>query len=364
MVAVAKIPLWMQNADYPALTDRSFADLVYAVEGVLTGLEVTPNGGLNVAIAMGQAVVQGDEVPNQGKYIVDSDSVLNILLDPVGVTRTDYIYLLINDSAVVGGRAGDNATIEALSADPGDSAILLATIELPGGTATVTSGMITDQRSFTGVVIADGAVTAVQLADAAVGSDQIADGSVINVKLASGIDASKLTIGVLPIARIADGSVTDAKMASGQSATKLTTGTLPIARIADGSVTDAKMASGQSATKLTTGTLPIARIADGAVTAAKLETPIGGSSGTIAWERQGHWVCVYGSLTENTVASGVIPAAYRPDDTVHAGGRVMSGPYIGRAGTVTITTAGNVDTATEGGPGDGVGFCVVYPSHL
>jgi hypothetical protein len=51
-------------------------------------------------------------------------------------------------------------------------------------------------------------VTNIQTAD-------IADSQVTNAKLASGIDASKLTTGTLPIARIADGSVTNAKVADG-----------------------------------------------------------------------------------------------------------------------------------------------------
>jgi hypothetical protein len=40
----------------------------------------------------------------------------------------------------------------------------------------------------------------------------LADGEVTNAKLATGIDASKLTTGTLPIDRIADDSVTDAKL--------------------------------------------------------------------------------------------------------------------------------------------------------
>jgi hypothetical protein len=40
------------------------------------------------------------------------------------------------------------------------------------------------------------------------------DANVTNAKLASGIDASKLTTGTLPIARIADGAVSAAKLAA------------------------------------------------------------------------------------------------------------------------------------------------------
>lgn len=57
--------------------------------------------------------------------------------------------------------------------------------------------------------VGDGATT---IANNAVTVGKIADGAVTNVKLASGIDAAKLTTGTLPIARIADGAVTGAKL--------------------------------------------------------------------------------------------------------------------------------------------------------
>jgi hypothetical protein len=46
------------------------------------------------------------------------------------------------------------------------------------------------------------------------------------------------------------------------------------AKILDANVTDAKLASGIDASKITTGTLPIARIADAAVTPTKLSQPL------------------------------------------------------------------------------------------
>jgi hypothetical protein len=58
------------------------------------------------------------------------------------------------------------------------------------------------------------------------------------------------------------------------------------AKILDANVTNAKLASGIDASKLTTGTLPIARIADGAITASKLDGAQTGSApiyGCRAW---------------------------------------------------------------------------------
>lgn len=76
----------------------------------------------------------------------------------------------------------------------------------------------------------------VVVTDNEVTTSKILDAAVTNAKIASGIDAGKLTVGTLPIARLADGAVTDAKLATGISASKLTTGTLPSARIANASI--------------------------------------------------------------------------------------------------------------------------------
>ncbi len=59
------------------------------------------------------------------------------------------------------------------------------------------------------------AAPTVVVADNEVTTAKILDANVTNAKLASDIDASKLTTGTLPIARIADGAVTQAKLASG-----------------------------------------------------------------------------------------------------------------------------------------------------
>lgn len=121
---------------------------------------------------------------------------------------------------------------------------------------------------------------ATTIANNAVTTAKIADANVTNVKIASGVDAAKLTTGTLPAARIgndaidaakiASNAVTNVKIASGVDAAKLTTGTLPIARIADGAVTNAKLATGIDAAKLTTGTLPDARIGSNAINTARI----------------------------------------------------------------------------------------------
>jgi hypothetical protein len=80
------------------------------------------------------------------------------------------------------------------------------------------------------------------------------------------------TLTTTPIKTFVSGeTVTPTKLNElSQSTVALTAGTIVAADIASDAVTNVKIASGVDASKLTTGTLPIARIADAAVTAAKL----------------------------------------------------------------------------------------------
>jgi len=86
------------------------------------------------------------------------------------------------------------------------------------------------------------------------------------------LPASIINSGTFGTAFIADNAITNAKIASGVDAAKLTAGTLPIARIADGSVTNAKIASGFDAAKITTGTIPAARIPNNHLSIAQINT--------------------------------------------------------------------------------------------
>jgi predicted RNA-binding protein len=79
-------------------------------------------------------------------------------------------------------------------------------------------------------------------------TDSIKDENVTNDKLASGIDASKLTTGTLPAARIENNSIASEKISS-LNASKLT-GTLNMDRIGAEAITNAKLASDISASKV------------------------------------------------------------------------------------------------------------------
>ena len=79
--------------------------------------------------------------------------------------------------------------------------------------ATVTAGYSwVSGETVTPAKLNTTAAPTVVVADNEVTTSKILDGAVTNAKLASGIDASKLTTGTLPIARITDAAVTPAKL--------------------------------------------------------------------------------------------------------------------------------------------------------
>ena len=143
--------------------------------------------------------------------------------------------------------------------------------------------------------IADSAITTDKINDSAVTTVKIYNGAVTDDKIASGIDASKLTIGILPVDRIADNSITNVKVIS-LDADKLT-GTLSIDRITDGSIIDAKLASGIDASKIS-GTLSIDNIPD--ISATKI------TADTLSVDR-------IPDLDASKITSGVLSAEIIPE---------------------------------------------------
>lgn len=157
--------LWMQNVDYPARLDRALIAAMYD-EGVLdlTMFKVTERGaGANftVDIGTGQAVVAGDDEPNQGNYYLASTSVENrtVTAGPGADSRIDLVVLRINDQNA-GGPTTNDVTIEVIAGLPAasptapatpDSALALATIgPITNATASITDSLITDVRLIAG----------------------------------------------------------------------------------------------------------------------------------------------------------------------------------------------------------------------
>lgn len=161
------LPLFMQAASgdaaisYSAQAWRTELDALFAAEGALN-----PDGGafkvsqraaganFSVDVASGRAVITGDNIANQGKYIVRSVGVVNVVTPtaPASGTRVHRIIARVRDKQAVGSGTYD-WTIELLE-DTGTgtpveppSAITLALVSIAAGQASVQNSHITDQRT-------------------------------------------------------------------------------------------------------------------------------------------------------------------------------------------------------------------------
>lgn len=157
------IPTWLQNGTYSARLDRLFADVLFT-EGVMqvgAGQLLVSERGLgannSVDIAAGYACITGDDIADQGKYLIRNTAPVNLAASaaPVANSRIDLVCVRINDPAE-GGPAGDNAqfvyVVGVAASSPVAPAVPTSAIPLAevlrtvGDTAVVTSD-ITDVRS-------------------------------------------------------------------------------------------------------------------------------------------------------------------------------------------------------------------------
>lgn len=166
-------PAWMQavtgdpSIAYSAQQDRAAVlSALFSREGVIDPdagqLKVTQrSAGANysVDIAPGRAGIFGDDVSDQGTYIVTSTAVENRTVPnpPASGTRTHRVIARVRDKLHNGVWTGYDWTIEVL-ADTGSgtpavpaSAISLATVTVAAGQASVTNANITDTRPFASV---------------------------------------------------------------------------------------------------------------------------------------------------------------------------------------------------------------------
>jgi hypothetical protein len=157
-------PLWAGGATYPAAADRGLLSALFANAGVVTlatDLKVTQRGAganMSVDVAAGSALIDGTDAAGQGRYFCQSTSTVNKVVNAApgaGTSRIDRIYARIADADILGGSsswdvfyiAGTAAASPSPPALP-SSSIPLAQFTVLSSTTSITSGMITDQRTL------------------------------------------------------------------------------------------------------------------------------------------------------------------------------------------------------------------------
>ncbi|AWY05707.1 minor tail protein [Microbacterium phage Percival] len=131
-------------------TDAQYGELFNSIIGSgvrdTAGLKVTADSsGLSVKVAAGFAVVAGNA------FLSTAVETLTIAANSGSTTRTDMVYLRRDFTAPAGQtvRLMVKTGSTAASSDPrGGFDLPLAYVTVPAGAATITSGNVTDRRSF------------------------------------------------------------------------------------------------------------------------------------------------------------------------------------------------------------------------
>lgn len=175
-------PAWMQatpgdtDVEYSASADRAAVlGAMFSREGVFD-----PRGGqmavtqraaganFTVDVAAGRAAILGDDISDQGTYVVTNTTTYSVTIPapPASGTRTHRIIARVRDHSADASWAANTYdwrpdivpdTGTGLQPEP-DSAITLATVAVPAGAGSVTNAMITDlrQRATVGSTAIDG----------------------------------------------------------------------------------------------------------------------------------------------------------------------------------------------------------------
>jgi microcystin-dependent protein len=162
-------PIWAQGKSYSAREDRQVLQSIWPQEGVLPdssgvgGLNVTQRAAganFSVDVAVGKAVIAGDDQPRQGSYVAINLDVTNLVIagPPGSGSRIDVIIFRVYDPNA-GSGASPVPALEVVAGTPGtpgaapavpNTAIALAQILVSAGLGSVTNSVITDRRSLAG----------------------------------------------------------------------------------------------------------------------------------------------------------------------------------------------------------------------
>lgn len=156
-------PLYLQNKIYPATRDRQLIKDIFGAERVLSGLAATYGGtGLNVSVAAGACLVQGDTNANQGLYEFFNDAAATLTHDAADGTnpRVDRIIARVYDASETGA-GSDAGALEIVKGTPSSgaamfnqaswpalpaSAMEIAVVLISTGATSITQAEILDRR--------------------------------------------------------------------------------------------------------------------------------------------------------------------------------------------------------------------------
>lgn len=170
-----KRPLFMQadvgdaEVEYSALDTRALIDALVGEEGVLSGgllSQRAAGANFSIDVAAMVAVIAGDDVTDQGKYLCQSTAVENIatfstgspLTTPPSGTRVHRVVAQVKDKLHLGTWSGYEWAVEIL-ADTGSgtpstpaSAISLGTVSITAGQTSITDSHIVNNAPLASLV--------------------------------------------------------------------------------------------------------------------------------------------------------------------------------------------------------------------
>lgn len=154
-------PIWLQNAVYSASEFRDVLEVFPGIGAVGTNdLKVSQRGAganMSVDVAAGLGIIP-NAVSTRGKYLVRSTATANVVISASpgsGNSRIDLIIATVKDTEYgdptdrweLSAVAGTPAGVPTIPAQPAGS-ILLATIAVGTGVASITNANVTDQRRY------------------------------------------------------------------------------------------------------------------------------------------------------------------------------------------------------------------------
>lgn len=147
-------PLWLQQATYPAAVDRRLPGVLWPAAAV-TGCAVTAAAAMNANVAAGQVAVPTPNTTGTVLCVSDAVEVVTLAAAPgAGLNRVDLVVCQARGNDLDGGANNDfvfapvtgiAAASPAVPATP-PGAVALAQILVPGASASIVAGNITDVR--------------------------------------------------------------------------------------------------------------------------------------------------------------------------------------------------------------------------